>query len=152
MRCNDLSANAPRFCCQSGSELKPVYHTKILKDGNLELVVTGYENIQDKIDAERLGVELSTLIARYENGDLLALNTRSGFYADATKFPASLIDAMNIVQDAQTEFDKLPVDLKKSYGSDWRKWLADFGSVEWLKSMKLYKEEEKESEVKNDAE
>lgn len=149
MRCNDLSANAPRFCCRSGKEIKPVYHSKIMKDGKLELEITGYQNIQEKIEAERPGVELSVLIARYENGDLLALNSRPGFYGDVANFPGNLIDAMNIVNSAQEEFDKLPVDVKQKFGSDWRKWLAEFGSEDWTKVMMPFVKAEKvESERK----
>lgn len=149
MRCNDISVNSERFISECGSPLHPVYHTKIDKKGDIELEITGYENIQDKIEAERPGCELRTLIARYENGDLLALNSRAGFYGDVAHFPASLIDAMNIVRDAEIEFEKLPVDVKNKYGVDWRKWLADFGSDEWMKSMKIFEDvgqnKEKES-------
>ena len=156
MRCNDISANSERFISECGSEIHPVYHTKIDKKGEIELEIIGYENIQDKIESERPGCELRTLIARYENGDLLALNSRSGFYGDVANFPGSLIDAMNIVRDAEVEFGKLPQDVKNQYGSDWRKWLADFGSDAWLKSMNVFEDvgqnTEKESESNADSE
>lgn len=155
MLCNDISMNQPRFNTPVGSGVKTSYHAKILKDGNIELEAVGVIDVQAMIESERTNSELRTLIAKYENGDINALNARQGFYADVTKFPGSLIDAMNVVNDAQFEFDKLPVDIKKQYSNDWRKWLAQFGSDDWIKVMApVFKPDvtEKESEVKNDAE
>lgn len=157
MLCNDRSCNMDVVYCDAGSELKPEYHGKINKKGQIELELIGMQNIQDKIEAERPGTELSVLIARYENGDLLALNSNPGFYADLTKFPGSVIDAMNLVRDAQLEFEKLPADIKTKFGSDWRVWLAQSDSKDWVEVMKKYYQpdvqvNEKESEVKNDAE
>lgn len=152
MLCNDISMNLPRFNSCVGSELKPVYHTKIKKDGTLELEITGYQNIQDQIEAERPGTELSVLISRYENGDLLALNSRPGFYGDLTKFPASPIDAMNLVHDAEVEFNGLPADIKQKFGSDWRRWLAECNTKEWSEVMAKFYNPKTEETVKKESE
>lgn len=149
MLCNDISMNQERFVACAGSPIKNKYHAKINKLGQIELEVVGVENIQEKIEAERPGTELSVLIARYENGDLLALNSRPGFYSDLTKYPGSVIDAMNLVADAQEEFNKLPANIKQQFGSDWRVWLANSNSKEWNETMAKYynpKEEVKEKE------
>lgn len=137
MRCNDLSANAPRFISNSGTNKHIDYVSKVEKDGTISLKENGWYDTDEMIESHRAGTELSTLIARYQNGDLSALNQVNGFYADVCDAPKNLAEAMQYVLNAQGIFDALPVDKKKLYGSDWRKWLADLGSDDWLKAMNI---------------
>lgn len=135
MRCNDLSANAPRFISEPGTNKLIDYKVKVEKDGSITLVENGYIDTQEMIESHRQGCELQTLIMRYEAGDLSALNQVNGFYADMQNAPKTLADSMQLVINAQNAFDVLPIDIKKEFGSDWRRWLASAGEDDWLKVM-----------------
>lgn len=127
--------NAPRFNSDPGTNKMIDYQVKVLKDGSIALIENGYIDTDQMIESHRQSVELSTLIARYNNGDLSALNQVNGFYADVANAPKTLPEALQIVFNAESAFNQLPVDVKKEFGSDWRQWLADAGTDEWNKVM-----------------
>lgn len=149
MRCNDLSANAPRFISNPGTNKHIDYVSKIEKDGTVSLKENGFYDTDEMIESHRASTELSTLISRYKNGDLSALNQVNGFYADVSDAPKNLAEAMQYVLNAENIFNALPVDKKKIYGSDFRKWLADFGSEEWLKNMNIVQAYEEPVPIKD---
>lgn len=149
MKANEISAKAEQFYTDPGDPMHPIYTAKVLKDGSIDLKLSGFENLQDKIEAERASTELATLIARFENGDLTALRSREGFYGDILNVPRTIGEAMNVVLQAENEFDFLPVDIKKQFDSDWRKWLAAAGTKEWYDIMQQ-PQEKKVEEVKTD--
>lgn len=150
MRCNDLSANSERVPSNPGTKEHIRYEAKVNKDGSIDLIVVGKEDTDQIIESFRESTELATIIARYENGDFSALNTKEGFYADVLNAPKTLPDAIHYVLAAEAAFDALPLDSKKMYGNNYRAWLADVGSDEWMKSIGQYTEPEPKPEKESE--
>lgn len=132
-----------RFVCNSGSNKQIKYEPRINDKGFCELVDVGIIDTDEMIQAELAGTDLKYLLARFLNGDPDALRGKPSFYADVTGAPKTLAEAMDVVLRAEYAFDQLPVDVKKEYGSDWRRWLASFDS----KAEEKVIEVEKPSEI-----
>lgn len=139
-----------RFPSSPGSNKHIEFSSKVLKDGSIELVRSGVTDTDAMIESHRAGTELKNLLVRFQNGDLSALNQVNGFYADVTGAPSDTAVALQYVMNAQSTFDSLPIDQKRIYDNDFRKWIADFGSVDWLKNMKLVSEAPADPEKPSD--
>lgn len=94
------------------------------KDGNMELVESGRENIYDFIQSHKDSVDIHQILRRFEEGDVDALSRRQGIFADFTSMPATYADALNAVIAAQNYFNGLPVDVRAKYDHSFEKFLA----------------------------
>lgn len=135
MKCNEKSMAAPRFNCCPGEHLRPLYKSQIMKDGSIKLHDAGYQDTDAFIESFRESCELKTLIKRYEAGDLQALMQVNTFDGDFSMMPNNLGQALEILQTAQSAFDYLPKQTKDAYGNDYKKWIQDYGSDAFMKSI-----------------
>lgn len=95
-------------CTCHGRAEKPTYTA----DDNGYPVQTGTVNLYDEIQSHRQSVELSTLLQRYAQGDVTALNKIEGVYADVVDMPSTYAELFNRVRDAENSFNALPEDVR----------------------------------------
>lgn len=95
-------------CTCHGRTEKPTYTAN--EDGLP--VESGTVNIYDEIQSHRESVELSTLLQRYAQGDVTALNQIEGVYADVVDMPSTYAELFNRVRDAENSFNALPDDVR----------------------------------------
>lgn len=95
-------------CTCHGRMEKPTYTAN--EDGFP--VESGTVNIYDEIQSHRESVELSTLLQRYAQGDVTALNQIEGVYADVVDMPSTYAELFNRVRDAENSFNALPDDVR----------------------------------------
>ena len=95
-------------CTCHGRTEKPTYTAN--EDGLP--VESGIVNIYDEIQSHRESVELSTLLQRYAQGDISALNQMEGVYADVVDMPSTYAELFNRVRDAENSFNALPDDVR----------------------------------------
>lgn len=95
-------------CTCHGRVEKPTYTAN--EDGLP--VESGTVNIYDEIQSHRESVELSTLLQRYAQGDVTALNQIEGVYADVVDMPSTYAELFNRVRDAENSFNALPEDVR----------------------------------------
>ncbi len=95
-------------CTCHGRMEKPTYTAD--EDGYP--VESGIVNIYDEIQSHRESVELSTLLQRYAQGDVTALNQIEGVYADVVDMPSTYAELFNRVRDAENSFNALPEDVR----------------------------------------
>lgn len=95
-------------CTCHGRAEKPTYTAN---DDGLP-VESGTVNIYDEIQSHRESVELSTLLQRYAQGDVTALNQIEGVYADVVDMPSTYAELFNRVRDAENSFNALPDDVR----------------------------------------
>lgn len=95
-------------CTCHGRAEKPTYTAN--EDGLP--VESGTVNIYDEIQSHRQSVELSTLLQRYAQGDVTALNQMEGVYADVVDMPSTYAELFNRVRDAENSFNALPDDVR----------------------------------------
>lgn len=95
-------------CTCHGRMEKPTYTSN--EDGLP--VESGTVNIYDEIQSHRESVELSTLLQRYAQGDVTALNKIQGVYADVVDMPSTYSELFERVRDAENSFNALPDDVR----------------------------------------
>lgn len=108
----------------SGSPIHKILEPRF--DGvNTCLVVTGEENIQDRMEAEAPSTDINYMLHRLSLGDTSVLTSKRPMYGDFTGLPSDPIEALNLVHQSEYAFAQLSVDDKAKYNNDWRRWFAD---------------------------
>lgn len=112
----------------SGSPIHKILEPRF--DGvNTCLVVTGEENIQDRMEAEAPSTDINYMLHRLSLGDTSVLSSNRPMYGDFTGLPSDPIEALNLVHQSEYAFAQLSADDKAKYNNDWRRWFADLLSV-----------------------
>lgn len=136
------------YVTPAGSKTSPVYSSKVMDDGLVELVQNGEENVYDYIQSFRDTVDIHVILKKAMAGDLSGLQRVQGFYDDATKYPTDRREMLQMVIDAQKNFDMLPLEIKEQFDNDFNKFFVSMDSKEWNEKMRIaVKEASKESEV-----
>lgn len=126
---------AAEFATCPGSPLHAIYRPVVGKDGTIELEISGYENTDEKIASYEESCDVHTLIKRFHDGDLTALNKRQGMYGDFTNMPKNMAEMLQLQIDAKIAFNSLDVETKKKFDNDLNKFLATAGSEEWAEKL-----------------
>lgn len=106
--------------------------------GAITLISVGKTDIFEQIQSCKDETDLNILIQRAENGDLSAF--RSAVFGDFTEMPETYADALNVVIEAEREFDGLPVDIKTKFHNDFHEYIVTAGQPEWLEKFGVRKE------------
>lgn len=136
-----------------GSGIKIEYQLKMTKDGP-ELVEIGKTDLYGYIQSHADSVDIHKILERCAlMDDYSFLNVYPGTYADITDMPTSLAEAYSQIQDAKEMFDRMPIDIKESYGNNFVEFISDIGSERFIKVTEDYLKKispEKVDEVKKD--
>ncbi len=89
------------------------------------LVVTGQENIQDRIEAEAPYTDINYMLHRLSLGDQSVLTVKQAMYGDFSGLPSDPIEALNLVHESERAFGRLSVEDKLRYNNDWKLWFTD---------------------------
>lgn len=140
-------------CC--GSRYREDFVGKLDKEtGVISLISVGKTDLFEYIQSFKDETDLNTLIQRAENGDLSAFS--SAVFGDFTQMPETYADALNVVIEAEREFNGLPADIKEKFNGDFHQYIATAGSPDWLAKFGIVtaapdqEQHEKEKEVKPD--
>lgn len=137
---------AAEFATCPGSPLHAIYKPVVGKDGIIELEISGYENTDEKIASYEESCDIHTLIKRFNEGDLTALNKRQGMYGDFTNMPKNMAEMLQLQIDAKLAFNSLDVETKKKFDNDVNKFLATAGTEEWTKNLGIVQPTKEEAE------
>lgn len=113
-----------RFYTSIGNPIVETYTGRYDKNGDLQLVKTGSENLYDKIQAEAAACDMDNILRRFANGDISVLSQSQGVYADVSGAPMHFTDALNMVRSVEDSFAQLPADEREKYDNDWVKYGA----------------------------
>lgn len=100
-----------------GDGTAPIYE-EIVENGATVLRKTGEENLYDYVQASKEESLVYNIIARYQRGDVTALNQRVAQYMDVVGMPTNLAEAYSTMIDVQRKFDSLSPDMKKKFDND----------------------------------
>lgn len=108
----------------SGSPIHEILEPRF--DGEVtKLVVTGEENIQERMEAEAPMTDINYMLHRLSLGDQSVLSSRRPMYGDFTGLPSDPIEALNLVHQSENAFSLLSADVKRKYNNDWKQWFAE---------------------------
>lgn len=108
-----------------GKQTKKTYQLRYDENGTEMLVETGETNVYEEIQVYKDSVDVNKIIERFAAGDENALARAKAFYADVTKMPVKLMDVLNMAIEGEQWFDTLPVDVKETFGNNFREFLAN---------------------------
>lgn len=124
-----------KFVSNPGDRYHVLYAPKVDKEGNIELVEAGKEDIREKINSFAESCDISLILARVAQGDLSGLQVNPGMYGDFTEMPKTYADFLQLEIDSNNLFNKLPLDVRKEFDYDAGKFLAAAGTDEWRKKL-----------------
>ena len=107
-----------------GNPIVETYTGRYDKNGDLQLVKTGSENLYDKIQSEAAACDMDNILRRFANGDISVLSQSQGVYADVSGAPMHFTDALNMVRSVEDAFNQMPADEREKYDNDWVKYGA----------------------------
>lgn len=131
-----------KYVTPAGSRTRTVYSPKVNDDGTIDLIPSGKEDWYGLIQSYKDSVDVHCILARCANGDMSALNKVQGFYADATKFPKTHAEMLQIMIDARNNFDKMPSEVKQKFDNDFNKFFSTMDKPEWFEKMGIKKKED----------
>lgn len=108
-----------------------------MDDGQIDLVQTGVEDLQQYIDSFKDSCDISLMVQRYIAGDETALRNGNPVFMDLLGAPKNLAEAYQLNFRAEAAFNNLPVDVREKFGNNFYKFLAGAGSKEWFDSLKI---------------
>lgn len=138
---------------EPGSHIEEVMAMRLDEDGNEEFYVEGKTNVYEKIQAYKDEVDMENILKRVsDTGEIGLLNQRKGSFVDVTTMPKNMIDAANLIKQAEKDFYNMPTETREKFDNNFNKYIATAGSEEWAKNMGYIKEviEEKTEEKKGE--
>lgn len=143
---------AEQFATPSGNRYHEQFVGKLDKDtGNIVLVSVGKVDVYAEIQSHQGEADINNLIERAAAGDLSAFS--SAVFGDFTEMPTSYADALNVVIEAEREFNHLPQEIKDKFGNDWHKYITLAGTPDWYKKFGIGEpdpDQEKETKGKEE--
>lgn len=143
----------PRVISNAGSGFRDTYGFKYVTDKNTgrkvkRFTITGRENVYDEIQASKESVDLEVLLQKYATGQ--ASSNIPVFYGDMTKMPKNIYEHARMIDEAQAEFFKLPIEVRKEFNNDFDKFIATFGSPQFNDIFSKYGAETSTEDIKTD--
>lgn len=133
----------------SGERYHEQFVGKLDKEtGDIKLVSVGKVDVYAEIQSHQGEADINNLIARAEVGDLSAFS--SAVFGDFTELPGSYAEALNVVIEAEREFNHLPQEIKDRFDNDWHKYITLAGTEAWHEKFGIVKNEKVKEEMKTD--
>ena len=128
----------------------PKYEVTVDKKGHKTLKQNGYTNTYAKIQEALESTLIENILMRAKLGDEEALNRVQAQYLDTTDMPKTLAEAQNKIISIKNEFEKLPIDLRRQFDFSPEKYIQEYGTEPWMKTMGFIKEAPVETPVKEE--
>lgn len=125
-----------RYNCSSGNNMKPIYEYQVTKTGETKLIQTGETNLYNEIQEHADSVKIENILKRLSMGDTSDFR-KDGLYADMTKMPKNMVEAMQTMQHMENTWNNLPLEIKRKYNGDVQQFIGASGSEAWLIDMGL---------------
>lgn len=122
---------------EPGSRYRDVYTPDISKDGVIQLVVTGKEDLVEYMNSFRDSTDPEILIERFMNGDASAITGGNPMFLDLLGAPKTLAEAYALNMRAEKAFENLPVSVRNQFGNSFYRFLEGAGSDAWFEALKL---------------
>lgn len=120
---------------EPGNRMATTYEVEIDSHGHKELKATGKTDTYAKIQSYLEETKIENILARALLGDDEALNRVEGKYIDTTEMPKTLAEAQNMIIKMKTEFDSLPIEVRKEFNFSPEQFIATAGTEEWAKAL-----------------
>ena len=124
--------------CNPGSRLATIHKVRIDDNGHKTLMATGekknaYAIIQKHADE----VDIYEIMRRCEIEGYQILDAKQVYEGDVTMTPKTMMEAMQKLQDAENNFNKLPLEVREKFNYSFTEYIAqaDKDLEKWSKNM-----------------
>lgn len=141
-----------RFYSNPGKRIAKKHEITIDDKGHKTLAYSGEEtDIYAKILSHVDECDIEYLLQRCQVEGYEVLNRREAISGDVTMAPTSLMEAQQILQKQENEFNKLPVEVRKQFNFSFSEYIAEAGNdvKSWASKMGFL---EKPTETNNPTE
>lgn len=114
----------PRVSKVSGEKMRKLYTSHVTDDGVIELIESGQEDLYAAIQSHRDSCDINVILARYANGDAMALSKVQGVYGDFTDMPDTYAELLNTVIKGENFFYSLPKEVREKFDHSFEKFLV----------------------------
>lgn len=128
-----------KFYTNPGDQFRAVYTPEIQKDGDILLVQTGVEDVQQYIDSFKDSCDVSVMVQRFLAGDETALINGNPVFMDLLGAPKTLAEAYALNFRAENAFNNLPAEIREKFGNNYYRFLSEAGTDEWFTNLKSEK-------------
>lgn len=94
---NDEKESVQKFISCPGDRYRPVYTPEVMDDGQIDLVQTGVEDLQQYIDSFKDSCDISLMVQRYIAGDETALRNGNPVFMDLLGAPKTLLKPISLI-------------------------------------------------------
>lgn len=130
------SKKPPVEATEPGSGIQKKYRMSIDLNGHKYLEEDGEIDLYQKIQESLEETKIENIVRRAVGGDTQALNVMHGVYADVTNAPKTFAEMQQAVICATEEFAKLPVEIREKFDHSVERFVAEYGTKEWVEKMK----------------
>lgn len=134
---NEEKEIVQKFVSCSGDRYRPVFTPEVMDDGQIDLVQTGVEDIQQYIDSFKDSCDISVMVQRFLAGDETALRNGNPVFMDILGAPKTLAEAYQLNFRAEAAFNNLPVDVREKFNNNFYTFLSGAGTKEWFDTLKM---------------
>lgn len=114
-RCNRPTTKVPPI----GDGTAPVYEEIFDSEtGEYRLIQSGSDNLYEFVQSSKEESLVYNIIAKYQRGDLNALNSRVGQFLDVVGMPTNLAEAHATILDVERKFNSLSSDIRSKFDND----------------------------------
>lgn len=118
-----------------GNPVKELYSPRYDDHGNLDLQVTGEEDLYGYIQSHKESCDIHMILERFAAGEEDVLSRAQGFYADMSGMPKTYMEVLNSVIAGEHAFDSLPAEIKQQFGNSFAVWMSQMDSPDFSRKM-----------------
>ena len=120
-----------RFYSNIGSPYTDDYEYKTDSKGTKYLALTGHTNLDEKIQSWADVANLKKMIARFNMGDVNALNAVQGMYGDFKDMPTTYAELYARLNECDNAFKKLAPEVRAAFDNDPAAFWSQYGTPEF---------------------
>lgn len=128
-----------RFFSPSPKGTADIYQEKLLDDGTMGIEVVGQHDLNAFVQASKDSTLIYNILDRFQKtGDPSIIDRVKGFFADVTDMPKDLMQAQNLLINAEKQFASLPGVLKEKYDNNYTKFAEEVLSGKVVETLEAY--------------
>lgn len=123
-----------KYISRSGSRKHKIY-SPVYDGRKLSLRESHEVDIQDEINSHAIECDMSYITTRLLHGDTSGLVSGSPIFADFHDLPSNFREVLDVALNSERIFNSLPLDVRKNFDNDYRRFVASAGSKEWFDNL-----------------
>ena len=135
-----------RVHCCPGDRFHDDYVGHYDQDGTLGLECCGRTDCYAQIQSHADSCNIKLIIQRFDSGESDVLSRVQGVYADVLNMPQSYAEMLQLVRNAELEFDQLPLEVRQLFGCDFGAYMSAYGTEDFYRRLGTLQSDDHQSD------